>query len=108
MTLTTAQIWMILAALGIGTFAIRLSFLGIIGDKQMPEWVLRHLRYAPVAILPGLVAPLVIWPSATDGTFDPARFLSAAVCVYAAYKSKNLFVGLFAGAATLWIALQFV
>ena len=43
-------------------FALRYLFLGVIGSRQMPAWVLRHLRYTAVAIIPALVAPMVIWP----------------------------------------------
>lgn len=108
MTLTTPEIWLIVVALGIGTYLIRFSFLGLIGSRKMPDWVLRHLRYTPVAVLPGLVAPLVIFPSATDGQFDPARFAAAIATVAVSYFTKNLLAGVFAGAATLALALQFV
>ena len=60
-------IWTVIVLLGIGTFLIRYSFLGLIGKRPMPPWVLRHLRYTAVAVLPGLVAPLVLWPAATGG-----------------------------------------
>lgn len=63
--LNHTTVWFVIFAMAIGSFLIRFSFLGIIGDRQMPEWVLRHLRYTPVAVLPGLVAPLVFWPAAT-------------------------------------------
>ena len=65
--MSVVTIWGVILALGAGTFLIRFSFLGLIGRKPMPEWVLRHLRYTAVAVLPGLVAPLVLWPAATGG-----------------------------------------
>ena len=73
------KIWLIIVALGIGTFVLRYSFLGWIGNRPLPEWALRHLRYTAVAVLPGLVAPLVLWPAATGGHPDPARLLAAIV-----------------------------
>ena len=73
MSYSDLTIWCIILALGIGTYLIRFSFLGLVGSRKMPEWVLRHLRYTPVAVLPGLVAPLVLWPAATNGETDPAR-----------------------------------
>ena len=76
MTYSDAQIWTIIVLLGVGTFLIRFSFLGLIGSRKLPEWALRHLRYTPVAVLPGLVAPLVLFPAATDGNPDPARLAS--------------------------------
>ena len=71
MSYSTAEVWTIIILMGIGTFLIRFSFLGIVGDRKVPDWVLRHLRYTPVAVLPGLVAPLVAWPAATGGETDP-------------------------------------
>lgn len=56
MTLTDAEIWTIIILVAIGTYLIRFSFIGLIGDREFPQWVLRHLRYTPVAVLPGLVA----------------------------------------------------
>ena len=65
------DIWLTILFLGVGTYAIRLSFIGLVGQRDLPEWALRHLRYVPVAVMPGLVAPLVVWPGATGGEIDP-------------------------------------
>ncbi|RUM49434.1 MAG: hypothetical protein DSY85_15675, partial [Marinomonas sp.] len=46
------SIWAVIILLGIGTYLIRYSFLGIIGGRDLPEWLLRHLRYVPFAVLP--------------------------------------------------------
>lgn len=102
MNYSDVQIWLIIVLLGIGTFAIRYSFLGLIGDRELPEWVLRHLRYTPVAILPGLVAPLVLWPDATGGETDPARVAAAAVTVLIGYYFKAVVWAMIGGAATLY------
>lgn len=34
----SARIWLVILGLGVGTFAIRLSFLGLIGNRQLPGW----------------------------------------------------------------------
>lgn len=107
MSYSSAEIWTIIIVLGIGTFLIRFSFLGLIGDREMPPWVLRHLRYTPVAILPGMVAPLVLWPVATDGAFDIPRFTAAIVTVAVGYTFNGTVRAIVAGAATLY-ALQFL
>ncbi len=70
-------LWIVIILLGLGTYLIRFSFLGLIGGREMPEWVLRHLRYVAVGVMPGLVAPLVVWPAANQGNTDPARLLAA-------------------------------
>jgi len=107
MNYTDAQIWGIIVAMGVGTFLIRFSFLGLIGSRPMPPWLLRHLRYTSVAILPGLVAPLVLWPAATQGEPDPARLAAAAVTVVVGYWTKGVVLAMLSGAATLY-GLQYV
>lgn len=101
----TTTVWVIIVAMGIGSFGLRFLFLGIVGDKALPEWVLRHLRYTAVAVLPGLVAPLVLWPAATDGQPDPARLIAALATLATGYVTKNVLAAIFAGAATLFMAL---
>ena len=96
------KIWLVIALLGLGTFLIRFSFLGFIGDRELPGWVLRMLRYTPVAVIPGLVAPLVLWPAATDGNPDPARLTAAVVTLFIGVVTKNVLLAILLGAATLF------
>lgn len=108
MEMSGATIWTIIALIGLGTFLVRFSFLGIIGNRKLPEWVLRHLRYTPVAVMPGLVAPLVLWPEATSGDLDPARLAAAAATILAGLITKNVLASIFAGAAVLYLMLWLV
>lgn len=95
------ELWIVIVALGIGSFGLRFAFLGLVGDRALPDWLLRHLRYTAVAILPALVAPLVVWPSATDGEPEPIR-LTAAIATFAVgYLTKNVFLAMGTGAAIL-------
>ncbi|KPQ06032.1 MAG: putative membrane protein [Rhodobacteraceae bacterium HLUCCA12] len=101
MNYSTLEIWVIILGLGLGTVTLRFSFLGLIGSRQLPEWVLRHLRYTPVAVLPGLVAPQVFFPAATGGTTDPLRLIAAGVTLAVGYYSKSVVWAIVAGFATL-------
>ena len=105
MTYSSAEIWTIIIVMGIGTFLIRFSFLGLIGDRPMPTFVLRLLRYTPVAVLPGMVAPLVLWPAATDGQFDQVRMLAAVATVLIGIWTRNVLWAILGGAATLYAAM---
>lgn len=105
MTYSTAEIWTIIAALALGTFLIRFSFLGLVGDRPLPPWQLRLLRYTPVAVISGLVAPLVLWPAATGGQPDPARLGAAAATLAVGYVTKNTVASIFGGAVTLYLLL---
>jgi branched-subunit amino acid transport protein len=100
---SATEIWAIIAVLGVGTYLIRFSFLGLVGERRMPDWLLRHLRYTPVAVLPGLVAPLVAWPIATGGDTDPVRLAAALATLAVAFWRKSVLWGALAGATTLGV-----
>jgi len=103
--MSAGTVWAIILALGLGTFLIRFSFLGLVGRRPMPEWVLRHLRYTAVAVLPGLVAPLVLWPQATGGATDPARLFAGVATVAAGVWTRSVLWAMGAGAGALYLAL---
>ena len=105
MTYSTAEIWLIIALMAVGTFAIRFSFLGLIGDKPMPELVVRLLRYTPVAVIPGMVAPLVLWPEAAGGQMDLVRILAAVAALGVAWRSRKVVWGMIAGAVVFYAGL---
>lgn len=106
MELNTAQVWTVILCLGIGTFLIRFSFLGLVGDRKLPDWLLRHLRYAPVAVLPALFAPLVLWPAANDGQPEPVRIVAAFVTLGVGAATKNVLYAVLAGFTVLVVGLQ--
>jgi len=101
--INTGTLWFVIIALGIGSFGLRFVFTGLVGDREMPAWLLRHLRYTAVAILPALVAPQVIWPAATDGQLDLPRMAAAALTI--GVITKNVLLAIISGAATLYSLL---
>lgn len=95
-------LWFVIICLGIGSFGLRFVFTGLVGDREMPAWLLRHLRYTAVAILPALVAPQVLSPAATAGQFDPPRFTAAIVALAVGVITKNVLLAIISGAITLY------
>lgn len=100
-----ARIWTVIALLGIGTYLIRLSFLGLVGDRPLPLWITRLLRYVPVAVMPGLVAPLVVWPQATGGAADLPRVMAAVVALAVGAWKRDALWAIGAGMAALYAGL---
>lgn len=102
-----SQLWPVIAGLALGSFAIRFVFLGFVDSRKLPSWVLRHLRYTAVAMIPALVAPLVIWPEATDGATDPARLIAALATLAAGMAMRNLMAAILTG-GTVFYACQWL
>lgn len=95
------DLWLVIAGLAAGSFGLRFLFLGLVGNRPMPDWLLRHLRYTAVSILPAMVAPLVLWPAATGGEPDPARLGATFATLGVGLATRNVFAALIAGAGTL-------
>ena len=103
--MSDAGIWAVIVVLTIGTFLIRFSFLGLVGARHLPDWALRLLRYVPVAVMPALVTPMVLWPAATDGVPDPARLLAALAALLVGALRRSMMGAIAAGMATLYLGL---
>ncbi len=108
MSSSDANIWIIIFCMGVGTFVLRFSFLGLIGNRHMSPWLLRHLRYTAVAVMPALITPLVLWPDATGGQLDPARLAAASATLVIGLWTKNVILAILSGGVTLYTVLYFL
>jgi branched-subunit amino acid transport protein len=104
----STRIWILIVAVSLGTFLIRYSFIGLVGDRALPPWAARMLRYVPVSVMPGLVAPLIAWPQATGGETDPARLGAALAALALGIATRNVLAAIFGGMAVLYLLLWLV
>jgi branched-subunit amino acid transport protein len=101
------EFWIVVLVLGVGTYLLRFSFLGFLGNRLLPWWLVRSLRYTAVAVLPALVAPAVLWPEATGGQTDPARLLAACATVLVGALTRQMMAAIAVGAAVLFAVPYF-
>ncbi|AHC99833.1 AzlD domain-containing protein [Leisingera methylohalidivorans] len=94
-------LWTVILGLAVGSYALRFAFIGFMGGKPIAPWLMRHLRYTAVAIIPALVAPLVVWPAPTDGAPSLMHFAAAAATLAVGYLTRNVLYGLGAGGVSL-------
>lgn len=104
MMIDKTTLWIVIILLGLGTYLIRFSFLGLLGGRELPEWALRHLRYVAVAVMPGLIAPLVVWPAVNDGQPEPTRLIAAAAAFAIGIWFKSVIGAVLGGMGTLYLA----
>ncbi|MCF3595972.1 AzlD domain-containing protein [Rhodobacteraceae bacterium LMO-12] len=97
-----SNLWIVIISLGIGSFGLRFLFLGLIGNRVLPPFVLRHLRYTAVAVLPALVTPLVLWPQATGGEPDPARMAAALATLAVGVLTRSVIGAILTGGVVLY------
>ena len=95
--------WLVVVTLGVGTYLIRLSFLGLLGNRPLPLWLVRTLLYTAVAVLPALVPPAVLWPPVTGGVADPVRLGTMAVTLLAGVLTRNMIAAIGAGGLAFYL-----
>lgn len=99
-----AFLWLLIAVLGVGVYALRLSFIHLHGIVQgLPPRLERALSFVPAAILAALVAPALfpIDGSIADTVFN-ARALAGAVAVATAWRTGSMVATILVGMGVLW------
>lgn len=104
MPISNNAFWIIVLALTIGNYLFRLSFIAIFGQRAIPPLLERLLRFVPVAVLPALVIPaLVFQKGELYVSLENPRLIAGLLAAVAAWKTENMLVTLGVGMGTLWL-----
>ncbi|MEJ7845810.1 MAG: AzlD domain-containing protein [Acidimicrobiales bacterium] len=100
-----SPVWTAIVLSGIGTFAMRASFL-VAADRvaRVPPKVQRLLRQIPPAALAALVVPALVRPEGAVDLLHP-RFAAGAVAALVAWRTRSAALTLVVGMAAL-VALE--
>ncbi|MEP1906147.1 MAG: AzlD domain-containing protein [Nitratireductor sp.] len=103
--MSTATLWFIVLAAGLGTFALRLSFIQLADKIALPRPFIRALRFVPAAVLSAIILPAVL--RLPDGTMsyalDNPRLLAAIGATLIAWATRNALVTILGGMALFWL-----
>ena len=93
--------WIVTLALGAATYAIRLSFLAWSQERTFSPRVKQLLEFVPVTVLPALIAPVVVFPDAMDGAFDPVRVVAALAALAVGLATRSVIAVIVIGLGVL-------
>ena len=100
------DIWLVIVAAGVGTFALRLSFILLIGRLSAVPAVLEGvLRFVPAAVLSALVASSVLALSVAPVavSYEPAKVVAGSVAAVVAWRTENVLATIGVGMVALWV-----
>jgi branched-subunit amino acid transport protein len=101
--MSTFTLWLAVAGAGAVTFALRLSFIALLGRIQIPPLLSRALRFVPAAVFTAVVIPLLFY---VDGVVEVSlgneRLLAGLVAVLIAWRTRSVPLTLVGGMAMLW------
>jgi branched-subunit amino acid transport protein len=98
------KIWLIMIGIGLGTFLIRISFLVIFGNREIPPIVYRSMRFIPASVLSALVIPQILPRSnAMDMSLANPQIIAGVIAALVAWRTKNVLLTILSGMAVLWL-----
>lgn len=106
--ITTTEILMIFGMFLV-TYGVRYPPLAIVGKLQLPDNVLRALRYVPVAVLTAIIVPVTLMPQGEFlFTLNNAYLIGAIVAILISWRTKNLLATIIIGMVVflLWRGLM--
>ena len=91
--------FVLIAGMTLVTFAVRYPVLALVGRMQLPDNVLRALRYVPVAVLTAIIIPTMFAPDggAVDISLNNAYLIAGFVSIGVAWYRKNLLMTIVMG-----------
>jgi branched-subunit amino acid transport protein len=95
---------LVLAAIGLGTYAMRAVFL-VTARSEPPVLVVRLLSHAGPAVLAAIVLPALIAPRGTVSVTESLPALGAAAVAWLLWRrTARLPLALFGGMGVWWLA----
>ena len=95
--------WLTIVGAGVVTFALRLSFIALLGRIEVPTFLELALRFVPAAVLTAVVIPLLFYQDgALEVSLGNERLLAGLVAVLIAWWTRNVLLVLGGGMAVLW------
>ena len=102
--MNTLTLWLTIVGAGVVTFALRLSFIALLGRVEISPFLRSALRFVPAAVLTAVVIPLLFYvDGALEISLGNERLLAGLVAAVIAWRSRNVLFTLGGGMATLWV-----
>jgi branched-subunit amino acid transport protein len=99
---------LIIAAIGLGTYAMRAAFL-VTSRAKPPAAVTRLLPHVGPAVLAAYTLPALLAPRGVMSPAESLPALGAAVVAWACWRrTRRLPVAMFAGLALWWLLIAFL
>ena len=103
------NLWLIVIAMGIVTFGIRLVPIVLLGRIEIPLMVQRALRFVPPAVLTAIVVPELLYHNnQIDVSPTNVRLLAGLIAIGVAWRTKNALITIGAGMVALWVLQSFL
>lgn len=100
---SSSCVWIVVGIMTIGTFALRLSFIGWLSGGAVPDRLRRTLRFIPPAVLAALILPALLGVGGEASWVERGfPVIAALIAVVVAWRTRNMLLPIGAGMIALW------
>ena len=101
--MTTPTLWLTIAGVAGVTFALRISFIVLLGRIEIPPFLERALRFVPAAVLTAVVIPLLFYANGSlELSLGNERLVAGVAAALICWRTRSVPLTLVGGMATLW------
>jgi branched-subunit amino acid transport protein len=98
-------IWVVMVLGGLATFAIRATFILLVGQREIPDLLRRALRYIPPAVLTAIILPELLLPAGElNLSLANPNLLAGMAAALVAWRTRSVLLTILVGMAVFWIA----
>ena len=98
------MLWITIIGMGIITYAIRLSLMGLWDGLALPAILQQALKFVPIAVLSAIILPELVQPGGTlDISWGNGRLIAGTLAIIIAWWSKSALWPIAIGMITVWI-----
>jgi branched-subunit amino acid transport protein len=97
-------LWLTILLAGLATYAIRLSFIQLLANREIPPFILKALQFVPPAVLTAIIAPeLFIQNGSLSLDLANGRLVAGLIAILVAWRTRNVVLTILVGMAAMWI-----
>lgn len=98
------NLWLTIIAMGVVTYALRLSLIATLGRFEVPPLINRGLRFVPPAVLSAIILPELLQPGGKlNLTLGNVRLLAGLLAILVAWRTRNVLLTVAVGMVGLWV-----
>ena len=98
------SIWWVMVICGLATFAIRATFIILVGQREIPELLRRALHFIPPAVLTAIILPELVLPRGSlDLSLTNPNLLAGIVATLVAWRTRSVLLTIVVGMAVFWL-----
>lgn len=103
-----AVVWVVIAGAAVGTYALRLSFIELLGFvDEVPPLLERALAFVPAAVLAALVLPDLLSAGGPPLSAGYERLVAGGLAAAVAWKTEDMLATITVGMVALWLLTWF-